>query len=72
MSQSDKVADSSVDESLPSMALPRADTLPEMSDAQVHDLGKMQVNDGDFETKAVVNGGFSRCCLRTDLMGFNR
>ena len=65
MSQSDKVADSSVDESLPSMALPRADT-------QVHGLGKMQVNDGDFETKAVVNGGFSRCHLRTDLMGFNR
>jgi hypothetical protein len=40
----------------PSSGISRADTLPDIVDAQAGSLCKLQVSDGDFHTEAKVNG----------------
>lgn len=42
--------------STPSSGISRADTLPDLPEAQCETLHKLQVSDGDFHTEAKVNG----------------
>lgn len=45
----------------PISGITRADTLPDIADDHAHSLSKLSVSDGDFHTKATVNGQlFSR------------
>jgi hypothetical protein len=44
------------EESLLLPTIPNSDTLPEIDGDQAQGLSKLQVSDGDFHTRAVVNG----------------
>jgi hypothetical protein len=65
MSQVESAAGHSLDDgteelSTPSSGISRADTLPDLADAHAECLHKLQVSDGDFHTKAKVNGELFR------------
>jgi len=50
-------AENTTDESLPlSIGISRADSLPEIAPEDAHELCKLKLSDGDFHTKATVNG----------------
>lgn len=52
------------DESLPLPGISRADTLPEIEAEHAKALSQLKVSDGDFHTKAFVNGEFFSAPLK--------